>query len=805
MTRRVLRIVPAMGVLFFAASLGAQEKAKPFELAPIPAKRPYAEKTYHSDRWSTGPFIRKLRRIRAAEGNEAAAARIPAAWQGYVKVSMNQERTRRQALDDWGFWVWHEAQFDTGKDDLDWSLLLYRSIYDVAKAEKRFDWTMHVQSNLLSSYQGLCQWANARAHLNEVEDYYKSIGFDLDPNKLPVEGDWDTKVPFVKTRKFPVMVPNGRAVISHQRREQKDPSKPIYLDNMLTGLMGGLAYEDQVMGRWDRAIERCIWIRRWSNAVNKYNADKDEKSTVARENETDYQSATGRMAGILSNLGFKEKALALVEDGLTRKRTAKYGMRDRLSLEIWKERLLVEHGKEDQAFIAKMDKFIALEGTSPHIVAGWMDSARICKAQALLTLGKLDEAQALLKTMTARNQRRKAGWLYSELMLVDIMLERQEYAKAKATLRELMEALRITGQKIDELDLYRAYMKWGWRSGNWEEALRAQREVMRLVEAFRMTPILPQEQAILSRIMAELGDQAESDRLADLARAGAKGRESRLVGTIETELGQRPGKSTARLISRVLIQPKRVMSVAVEGFPARAVVSLVNHGGKQATGILKIKGLPAKISWNEQSGLGVVEVENVPGAAAERVSETIRIEAGAMAIFSCSGKLANEISKTVFLEWIENGEGNGQCEWIIGTSDKESDGAIIDAAEYDDDPFFLIPVHHHLQSKSKGPVNLRVVTSQPCRVEMYDEAGALQMVDAEGNGSLADSADWLGMDRDRNLAAEALPDTASGETRFLLQLDPKDWKGGEPLRIRVEWLVEGKWYLAAEDQIISKK
>ena len=196
-------------------------------------------------------------------------------------------------------------------------------------------------------------------------------------------------------------------------------------------------------------------------------------------------------------------------------------------------------------------------------------------------------------------------------------------------------------------------------------------------------------------------------------------------------------------------------------------------------------------------------MEDAPGNTVERVSGAIRIPAGTVAIFSCSGKLAGGAQRSVFLEWNGEGEGADPCEWIIGLADKESDGAVIDAAEYEDDPFFLIPVHHHLQSKSKDPVNLRVVTSQPCRVEMYDVEGALQMVDSEGNGSLADSGDWLGMDRDRNLAAEVLPDAATGETRFLLQLDPKNWKGEEPLKIRVDWQVDGEWFLAAESQIVS--
>jgi hypothetical protein len=229
----------------------------------------------------------------------------------------------------------------------------------------------------------------------------------------------------------------------------------------------------------------------------------------------------------------------------------------------------------------------------------------------------------------------------------------------------------------------------------------------------------------------------------------------------------------------------------------------VNHGGREAKGLLRVKGLPAKIHWDQASGQGTVEVEDAPGDSVERVSGEIRIGAGMLAIFSCFGQLAGDMQRSVLLEW--EGGGGEPCEWIIGAAETEGEGAVIDAAEYVDDPFFLIPIHHHLQSKIKGMVNLRVVTSQPCRVELYDGEGALQMVDAQGNGSLADAGDWLGLDSDRNLAAEVLPDPATGEARFLLHLDPKDWNGAEPLRIRVEWLVNGEWFLAAEDRIIAGK
>lgn len=338
-----------------------------------------------------------------------------------------------------------------------------------------------------------------------------------------------------------------------------------------------------------------------------------------------------------------------------------------------------------------------------------------------------------------------------------------------------------------------------------DRGLRAQREVLRLLETFRMTPLIALNQAKMSRIMAGLGEQAESDRLAALARAGFIGRDTPYVKLIEKDLGERSNAGATDARSKVVIQPTRVVSVSLENFPAWAAVSLVNHGSREAKGTLKVTGLPATISWNQKSGFGVVEVSGAPGGTLGQDSGEIRIGAGAVALFSCTGKLADQISKTVFLEWNGQGQEAGKCEWTIEAADKESEGAVIDAAEYADDPFFLIPVYHHLQSKSKGPVNLRVVTSQPCRVELYDAQGALQMVDAEGNGSLKNSGDWLGMDRDRNLAADVLPDEVSGETRFMLQLDPMSWKGGEPLRIRVEWLVGGEWFLAAEDQIVFGK
>ncbi len=805
MTRSFLWVVFGVATFSPLGVISAQQAG----VKPVAEKfvevHPYPAKTYQDDRGWTGAFFRKLRNIRAAEGNAAAAARIPGAWKAYLQLRINYRWNPKSAFDDWGFWVWHEAQFDTGKNDPEWSLLLYRSIYNIALADKKYDWAAHARPNLIGCYGILCQWGNARALSNEAEDYFAGIGFDLDPQKLPATGPWDPMVPFVKQREFPLMVPNSMHVVSWQRQEQKDPAKPSYMDNLLIGLMYGFAVDDSLMGHWDRAMERCLWIQRWSDEIKRLNSTNDKEHQIKRFHDDSYRQAILLMSSTLSGLGYSEKALKLVDRGLARKGASQNNMIDHTNLEIEKAALLMASGNVDGEVLKKMDAAIGREGKFPSISLGDMDSARYVKADYLVKMGKLDEAGVILQSICKRKDRKIAGWMYAELQLVDLMLTKGEFAKAEKTLYELMEVVRVKGVKIEELSLYRKYVKWAMLSGNWHLALQGQREVMRLVEAFRMTPIMPAEQAILSRIMAELGNLTESDRLAELAKSGSVGREKRFIQNINDELAKRPKAGLADTKSKVMIQPRRVITVALDKFQSRAVVSLVNQGSREAKGKLKITGLPSSIAWDQKTGFGAVEVNDAAGSVVEKLSDEIHIAAGDVAVFSCSAKLANKISKTVFIEWVEQNAEPARCEWIIDPADKESVGAVIDAGEYKDDPFFLIPIYHHLQSNRKGQINLRVVTSQPCRVEMYGDDGTLQMVDSAGNGSLQESGDWLGIDLDRNLAADLLPDEKTGETRFLLHIDPMDWTSKETIKVRVEWLADGEWFLAAEDQIVFGK
>ncbi len=770
-----------------------------------PKKTPYAANTYAYDRKETGPYFRKLRRIREAEGNAAAAARLDGAWKLFLERLQKRlpDVKTRHAFDTWAFWTWHEAEFDSGLNDPEWALLLYQWIYDEAQQRKWPDWVTHVRPNVIYAHSTLCQWAQRRMVMNVAEDYFAGIKFDLDPGKLPASTLWAPDLPYVTMRQFPVIVPSTKHVVPWQRKEQKDSSKPTYMDNLLIGLMEHLALEDYQMGRWDRAMERYLWILEWNSAIGKHNADPKKPYELKREDADAYRNAKLVMAGILDKLGYREKALTLVDQGLERKKKSIYSNKQLKLLEVMRARLTWQQGKGDAALLGKLNAILALEGKDPGVPVGAMDSARLMKADCLASMGRKGEAETLLKGICERKKRSALGWLDAELALVNLDLSQARWASAEKKLHELMQAVRLKGVKIEELDLYQMYVQWALMSGKWEEALRGQREVLRLLEAFRMTPLLPLEQARLARILAELGNIAESEAQAKLAKSGATGRGAHFTDRIEQELNELKNRANVIAKSKVRMQPRSVMTAPIAGFPSRTVLTLINHGTVEAKGAIKVSGLPATITWDEKTSHAVVEVTDAQGGAKEQTSGEIRIAAGRMAQVSCFGKLNSENARKVLLEWV--GDDRQSCEWSIENGDKESDGAVIDAGSYDHDPFFMIPVHHHLQCKVKGSVNLRVVTSKPCRVELYDEKGGLQMVDAEGNGSLKDSGDWLGADRDRNLAAEIFADATTGETRFLLLLDPAQEIEKEALKVRVEWLMDGKWYPAAEDQITPGK
>jgi hypothetical protein len=103
--------------------------------------------------------------------------------------------------------------------------------------------------------------------------------------------------------------------------------------------------------------------------------------------------------------------------------------------------------------------------------------------------------------------------------------------------------------------------------------------------------------------------------------------------------------------------------------------------------------------------------------------------------------------------------------------------------------------------KEGASVNLRIVASQPTRIELYDGAGRFAMADAEGNGSLAESGDQLGWDVDRDGWPE-ITFNEQGEAKILLYAQALQPIPAAGVEITVEWKIDGKWVPVATDQLM---
>ena len=77
---------------------------------------PYPDSVYRDDRRGTGPYFRDIRAVREKQGIEAGIDALGSQYKRFRK-DFSDTWHEPHLLDEWGFWAWHEAQFDSGKND----------------------------------------------------------------------------------------------------------------------------------------------------------------------------------------------------------------------------------------------------------------------------------------------------------------------------------------------------------------------------------------------------------------------------------------------------------------------------------------------------------------------------------------------------------------------------------------------------------------------------------------------------------------------------------------------------------------
>ncbi len=717
--------------------------------------------------------------------------------------------SKDQTINEWWTVVFAEAQLKRGATDLNWAIFLYEWIAAKAKEEGRNEWAFHVRGNLVKALMNLGRNARSWELMFEQQDYFLKQGFSHDTTTFPARGPWFAALPDVLLRDFPLMLPNGKHAVSWQRRENgNDASAPLLMDNMEAATISSMAKAEWNIGRWQQAMEKNLWLLAWADEVSRRERDPASKVKLIRDQIDQKLWASLTISGELNFLGFEEQANEILKKALENQEPSKYHDMPRFRMRcVEAER----NSQQDPAGALKVLQDILLQyKDNPNADGNEQAQVKLAMAKVLDKLKRTAEADAILEEILTEKKyttRRISVKIYK----VQRGLDARNYEGLEDQLNQLLIAFRKQDSKLDELVLFRLYVRLCQETGQLAKSLNAQKEILRIIRAFNLYPLEPAAVAKLAVLQQLAGDV--SGARASVVQA------KHLLASIT--LGQAAAATVRELLAQVpsttpkpeskptnheesapplALQPRIASSMAIANRPARASFSLSNPTNHVVTGVLSFGDTPASIQWDEAAATGRIEIHPVTEPSTPP-QQSLSLQAGEVALFEVSLPASRQGKGQTALQWTESSTRNSQAVWQFDPAEQNVDQAVIDAGVFSASPFYLIPIYHHIQMKTPTPANLRIRASEPTRIELYDGAGHFAMTDARGNGSLKDPGDQIAWDADRDGWPEITPQP-DGEAQFVIYAQALQTIPAKGIELKVEWKINGAWVEVASDQIM---
>jgi tetratricopeptide (TPR) repeat protein len=717
--------------------------------------------------------------------------------------------SKDQTINEWWNAVFAEAQLKRGATDLNWAIFLYEWIAAKAQEEGRNEWAFHVRGNLVKALMNLGRNARSWELMFAQQDYFLKQGFSHDTTTFPARGPWFAALPDVLLRDFPLMLPNGKHVVSWQRRENgNDASAPLLLDNMEAATISNMATAEWNIGRWQQAMEKNLWLLAWADEVSRRERDSASKVKPLRDQIDQRVRTSLAISTELNFLGFEEQASEIIKAALANQEPSKYHDMPRFRMLCFQ----AEQGstQDPESALKALQDILHQYADNPHADGNEQAYVKLAMAKVLDKLKRTTEADAILEELLKEKKytpRRLSVRIYQ----VQRGLEAKSYAGLEEQLNQLLIALRKQDAKLSELVLFRLFVRLCQETGQLAKSLNAQKEILRIIRAFNLYPLEPAAVAKLAVLQQQAGDvsgaRASVVQAKHLLASITLGKTA--TATVRELLAQVPN-TTPKPESKptkpeesappLALQPRIASSMAIANRPARASFSLSNPTNHVVSGVLSFGDTPASIQWDEAAATGRIEFNPVTEPS-NPPQQSLTLQAGEVALFEVSLPASHQGKGQTALEWTESGTRSSQAVWQFDPAEQNVDHAVIDAGIFSASPFYLIPIYHHLQMKTPAPANLRITASEPTRIELYDGAGHFAMTDARGNGSLTDPGDQLAWDADRDGWPEITPQP-DGEAQFVIYaqaLQPIPAKG---IELKVEWKINGAWVEVASDQIM---
>ncbi|MCP5537626.1 MAG: hypothetical protein H7A51_15510 [Akkermansiaceae bacterium] len=689
-------------------------------------------------------------------------------------------------------YAYNAAFMGSGLNDPEWAGMLLEWIYNHSRENGEGYWYGKITLDLHRHYMSRARYNDARQLMTrEVNQLGEGLGTDIEINRLPGKKPVLNNFPEFKDRKL------TRGLIDPRNSQ----------------LFACLASQDLAEGKWRRALEQAHVARkkgamgvRWYSSRPKVNASK-----ISVDYSLDlWRWASLAMAHSYQFLDLQE--LALNEYREITKFKPKLGHHTHIVSSAVGEVAYYEFLKGKTPAAAAIQKINKqrklLYDFTAYPTADDMDRLTRYKVDILFRSGSPDKAWELLDSLRNSEKTSPRSRFLADMAWCGHRLDAGMTDDIEPLLIKLLTTARQGGIKTDEIELYHIYARYLIATGRLDDALKIQRELIRLLESFDVFTRLPGAYRTLAEIYSAMGASTAAKNAASMATQALKNRK------VPQAFSQRIKTMLARPLPKAAtdqetnkndvadIQPRRASVTPLHGMPARGLFTLTNPTQENINGTLSFTGNGVSAKTPGQSSL----VKVVVAPTEEKTTSKVTLELAPGQVVFIDIEQARSAENQVTVEWAPTGGKTIEASWQAQPAEEGFSVAIVDAGEYLDNPFYLIPFYHLLQYRDSFPqaMDMRIVASQPTRIEVYDQHDRIVCVDATGDGDFSGSGDMTMQDFNRNRLPDLKLADSGNEQRFRAFIRPANEIPKEGITLSLQIREGGKWVKISEDRLLAR-
>lgn len=731
-------------------------------------------------------------------GDEAAAeTALNAAlerWKGRTVDAFYYEHTHV---------LWSEAQVKSGREYAEWGRFLFSWQVKIYEGDEQSLSILAARDNLNELLIETGRYGQLRESCTVIKRLFRELeGFNFDAVRRDVSVAADYRI--IGAESLPVVVDVDEAMRSRRLAYEMAPSAGEPIGGQAMSAMRWLAGERLSIGDWKSVLVVAEWLERWVRQV---------KSTGMYPPRA-YPGCLGLLeqtsgelrAEAFSALGLPQQEAeawrSIIEMGYKDSYGGKLLHKAQYRLAV----VRVEQGAKDLDAAALKEVEDQMRKNIYEDGGEWL-YAKLVRARVLAGSGESAAGMALADEVLGASVEKKLPLLRLESLLTaaGLKLDSGKADGVEAWLEEALTWARGKGLLPKELRIYEVYVRYLIFNGDYAQALEMQHRVLDLIDALNLAPRLARANIRLAEIYG-LRHEATAARalLAEIKDPGLVGEIRKL--TVDLNRGENHSAAEDVASSELIdLQPLGIQSMPLQN-EAEAIFILTNPNPESRRVEMKFNsarfGLVVERATRDEIAL---RCETAAGEGKPNVAVTIEVPGKRLlpVTLTARGPGATGTEAAIALQaQIVGSSMVRKSEWKILPDASEAHVAVVDAARLRNNPFCLMPVYHHLNAAKDqaAAVALRVVASEPTRVEGFAADGTLLFVDAQGNGSFGDPGDIIATNdiRDRF----PLLATGNDRDRIALRYAPESLCANGRVEIKIETQViggDGSWISNAVD------